>query len=353
MEVEMAVIKLKYVNEYVDRTGKVRRYFRRGAIRGVLPGSVGSAEFMASYEAFLDGRQQVEAKPRSAGGTVGRLITEYYGSRAFLDLKPSSRNIYRCVLEPFAETHGHRMVRDMPADKVAKIIEEVGKTKPAMGNLTASVLRALMKYAVKEKWRSDNPVLGIEPFKVGTHHTWTEGELRTFEQRWPLGTRERLAYALLLYTIQRTGDVSKMKRSDIEGGEIHVIQQKTGVELYLPILPELALAMKAYPANGLTLIGTGTGKPLGRSGLSNFMARAIELAGLPAKCVAHGLRKAGMRRMAEAGYSEKQIAAWSGHTTLKEIERYTKAADQRRLVRGSIMGTSREHQLTNGKRKSD
>jgi integrase len=123
--------------------------------------------------------------------------------------------------------------------------------------------------------------------------------------------------------------------------------------LYLPILPELALAMKAYPANGLTLIGTGTGKPLGRSGLSNFMARAIELAGLPAKCVAHGLRKAGMRRMAEAGYSEKQIAAWSGHTTLKEIERYTKAADQRRLARGSIMGTSREHRLTNGNRKSD
>ena len=147
----MAVIKLKYVNEYVDRTGKVRRYFRRGATRGVLPGNVGSEEFMTAYEAFLAGRQ-VEAKTQRTGeGTIGRLITEYYGSRAFLDLKPSSRQIYRCVLEPFAKTHGHRMVRDMPTDKVAKIIEAVGKTRPAMGNLTASVLRALMKYAVKEE----------------------------------------------------------------------------------------------------------------------------------------------------------------------------------------------------------
>src|SRR6516225_1313405 len=255
MEVEMAVIKLKYVNEYVDRTGKVRRYFRRGAIRGALPGNVGSAEFMAAYEAFLAGRQ-VEAKTQRTGeGTFGRLITEYYGSRAFLDLKKSSRQIYRCVLEPFAKTHGHRMVHDMPTDKVAKIIAAIGETKPAMANLTASVLRALMKYAVKAKWRSDNPVLGIEPFKIGTHHTWTEGELKTFEERWPLGTRERLAYALLLYTAQRVGDVARMKRSDIADGEIHVIQEKTGAELYIPLVPELQRALKAYPARGLTLIG--------------------------------------------------------------------------------------------------
>jgi len=37
--------------------------------------------------------------------------------------------------------------------------------------------------------------------------------------------------------------------------------------------------------------------------------------------VADGLRKAKMRRLAEAGATEKEIAAWSGHTTLREIER--------------------------------
>jgi hypothetical protein len=79
----------------------------------------------------------------------------------------------------------------------------IGETKPGMANLTKSVLQKMMKYAVKAKWRPDNPVLGIEAFKRGTHHTWTEGELKTFETRWPLGTRQRLAYALLLYTGQR------------------------------------------------------------------------------------------------------------------------------------------------------
>jgi integrase len=274
--------------------------------------------------------------PRTGEGSLGRLITEYYSTTAFRNLKPSSQRGYKYALEPLAKAHGHRLVRDMRADKIAKIIADIGAKKPGMANFTKSVLQKLMKYAIGAKWRSDNPVVGIDRFKSGTHHTWTEGELKTFEKHWPLGTRERLAYALLLYTIQRVGDVAKMKRSDIADGEIHVVQDKTDAELYLPILPALAQAMKAYPARGLTLIGAVDGRPLTRPALSHVMRDAIKAAGLPAKCVSHGLRKAGMRRMAEAGFTEKQIAAWSGHKTLREIERYTQAADQKKMARASV-----------------
>jgi hypothetical protein len=43
-----------------------------------------------------------------------------------------------------------------------------------------------------------------------------------------------------------------------------------------------------------------------------------------------------LRRLAEAGATEKQIAAWSGHETLREIERYTQAADQKRLAQDAM-----------------
>jgi integrase len=52
--------------------------------------------------------------------------------------------------------------------------------------------------------------------------------------------------------------------------------------------------------------------------------------------VTHGLRKAAARRLAEAGCSANEIAAITGHTTLKEIERYTKAADQRKLATAAM-----------------
>jgi integrase len=83
-----------------------------------------------------------------------------------------------------------------------------------------------------------------------------------------------------------------------------------------------------------------------------MMRTAIKEAGLPAKCVAHGLRKAALRRLAEDGCTEKQIAAWSGHKTLSEIQRYTAAADQRRLARDAMSIKTRTG-LPNSKLKSD
>ena len=50
----MTLIRLPYVQEYRDRHGKARRYFRRpGFNRVTLPGTPGSPQFMAAYEAAL------------------------------------------------------------------------------------------------------------------------------------------------------------------------------------------------------------------------------------------------------------------------------------------------------------
>ena len=77
----------------------------------------------------------------------------------------------------------------------------------------------------------------------------------------------------------------------------------------------------------------------------------IATAGLPELCVTHGLRKAAARRLAEAGCTTKEIAAITGHTTLQEVERYTKAAEQRRLARTAIRrlpgGTNTDEQSPN------
>jgi len=54
-------------------------------------------------------------------------------------------------------------------------------------------------------------------------------------------------------------------------------------------------------------------------------------AGLPDRSGPHGLRKAAARRLAEAGCSPHEIAAITGHTSLREVERYTKAVEQKKL----------------------
>jgi integrase len=343
---DMAVIRLPYVNTYADRHGNVRRYFRKRGHKPVpLPGIPGSAEFMAAYKDALGG--QAPKTAQQGPGSVSALIFDYFKSPAFTNLKPASQKAYRIVLDRFGALHGHRMVHDMPRAKVAAYIHAIGAVRPGMANLTRKVLRKVLAHGVRIGYRTDNPVTEIDAYKGGTRHTWTESELAAYERRWPLGTRERLAYALLLYTGQRGGDVVKMRRSDISGGAIAVVQQKTGTALSLPIQSELAVAMRAGPSNGLNLIGASNGRPITRFALTDLVKRAAKRAGLPPECLPHGLRKAQMRRLAEGGATVKEIAAISGHKTLHEIERYTAAADQKLLSRRAIARLKQEPEVPN------
>lgn len=332
----MTRVKLPYIHEYRDRTGQVRRYVRRPGQRKVaLPGFPGSPEFMAAYTSAVEN----EARPRAsrhAAGTVGALVTDFMGSVDFSNLKPKSQKIYRMVLERFAVKDGHRLVRDLPADKARKIVEEIGAKRPGMGNLTRAVLRKLFEYAIDTGQRNDNPFGRIKRYKLGSHHTWTDHEMAVYEAQWPLGTRQRLAYEILLLTTQRVSDAVELQRREVKTGAFSVTQRKTGAMLVIPIHPRAMRAIKATPAKGLYIIGDPNGRSMSPNALSKFMTAAIAKAGLPPRCVPHGLRKAGMRLLAEHGSSAHELKAMSGHKSIEQVQNYTEQADQARLARAAM-----------------
>jgi integrase len=331
----MTKIRLPYIQEYRDRHGRPRRYVRRpGSRRVALPGLPGSPEFMQAYQDAMTGPLVRPRAPKA--GTLAALTAEFFSSTEFANLKPSSQATYRLTLGPVLELDGHRLVRDLPADKARKIIQEIGANRPAMANLTRAVLQRVFSFAMAIGQRRDNPFTAVPKYKIGTHHTWTDEQLSTYEKRWPLGSRERLAFDVLLYTAQRGGDVVRMQRSDIRDGVITVVQEKTGAEVFVPLHPALARSIKAGPAKGIYLVGDRSGRPINRRTLTVLISTAAKAAGLPVECVAHGLRKAALRRLAEHGATSKEMQAISGHRSLAEIERYTQQADQRRLARAAI-----------------
>jgi len=130
---------------------------------------------------------------------------------------------------------------------------------------------------------------------------------------------------------------------DIEGGALRVTQLKTDEKLWIPIHPDLRAALEKWPRTHVTILTTAWGKPFSAAGYGNWMSDAIRAAGLPGRCVLHGLRKAAARQLAEAGCSEKEVASITGHRTLKEVERYTRGASQRRLCKGRGRTTDRTH----------
>ena len=126
----------------------------------------------------------------------------------------------------------------------------------------------------------------------------------------------------------------RMGHQHVSDGAIHIRQIKTGREVWIPVHEALAAIIAKAPTN-LTFILTDQGKPFTPTGFGNWFHRECLAAGLRG-CSAHGLRKAAARRLAEAGCSTHEIAAITGHASLKEVARYTEAVDRRKLAASAM-----------------
>lgn len=340
------------VSTFTDRHGKPRfRYRRKGAKAVYLPGLPGSPEFAQGYADAIAGlaTKRTIGAERTIPGTLNALIVAFYKSAEWAQLEASTQRTYRGVYERFRREFGSFRVAQLTRERVLAIRDKRASTPAAANNLVRR-LRTLMQFAVDRGLRADDPTANVKPLTIKSDgfHTWTEAEIATFEARWPVGTRERLAMDLLLYTAQRGSDVRLMGRQHVRGGRMVVKQLKTRAELEVSIHPRLHESL-ATVAERMTFVLTQFGEPYSPKGFGNWFSEACTRAGLP-HCSAHGLRKAAARRLAEAGCSASQIAAVTGHKTLKEVERYVKAAEQRGLAdaaMASIGGTQREQDLSN------
>jgi integrase len=208
---------------------------------------------------------------------------------------------------------------------------------PWAANALRNILRALMRHAIEIGLRTDDPTRDVRAIRLKSdgYHSWLDDEIAQFENRHPIGSRARLALALLLNTGQRRSDVIKMGRQNIRNGFLHIRQQKTGIVLLIPVHTALAGIIAQTPADHLTFLTTQYGSPFSQTGFSYWFREECDKAGLR-HCSAHGLGKAAARRLAEAGCTAHEIAAITGHASLREIVRYTKAADQQRLASAAM-----------------
>jgi integrase len=330
----------RYVHGFVDRHGKPRFYFRRAGFGSrPLRGSLYSSQFMDDYEAALAGQSLPIGADRARPGTMAALALSYFASPQFRGMRSSSQKIYRGIIERFCREHGDKRAVLLGREHIVRLMAGYAD-RPNIANALRRVLRAMMRHAMDINLRRDDPTRDVRAIRVKSagHHSWTDAEIAQFEQHHPVGSRARLALALLVYTGQRRGDVIRMGPQHDRDGALQVKQEKTGAELIIPIHPELAAVIAATPSGHLTFLTTRFGRPFEGSGFSHWFRDACDQAGLP-HCSPHGLRKAAARRLAEAGCTAHEIGAITGHASLAELVRYTRAADQRRLAEAAMAKT--------------
>lgn len=370
---------LKYLINDRDRHGNDRIYFRRPAgpklrmqapheFRGKL--LFVSQEFIAEHRRYFAGYVAVAAptqrvvKSRAVAGSLRWLVELYYSEdEAYAALDQRTRHVRKLILdeiclEPFSEDDptpvGQIAASSMPPLFVRKLRDRK-VDKPEAGNSRVKALRQVFKFAVAENLCASNPAREVSYIVTGSDgfHTWDLGEVRQFEEAHPIGTKARLALALLLYLGVRRSDVVLFGKQHVRKAEHmsdelrevhsgrwlkytqHKNRRRRPVTLEVPILPELEEIIAASPVGDMTWLVTAFKKPFTSNGFGNWFRNQCDKAGLPL-CTAHGLRKAGATIAAENGATPHQLMSIFGWRTLKEAERYTRAASQKRLAAGAM-----------------
>jgi len=336
----MARIKLRYVNAFANHRRKnerVRYYFRRRGFKAIpLPGLPGSEAFMEAYQmalAAIPDTDRAEIGSRQTEpGTINALVVSYYNSADWANLMDDTRSSRRRIIEKFRAKHGSKRVRLLSREHIVKMLAEI--TRPTAKRSWLKAIRGLLKHAVPTM-RKDDPTEGIALIKLPKtkgHHTWTDDEIEQYPAYWPYGTQQRLVMEFALETVSRRGEVVRLGPQHVRNGRIRIERTHGSEDVDILISPELQAACDAMPKQHLTYIVTAYGKPRSKYGLGNDFAKWAREAGLPDRCRLHGLKKGGMRRRAERGYTTHELMALSGHKTLTEVQRYTDAADKRRLA---------------------
>jgi integrase len=324
----------KYVQGFIDRHGKPRFYFRRAGFKPVpLPGLPWSPEFMAAYEAAVP--REIGAS-RTKPGTVNDAIVRYFSSPDFSCFAESTQAMRRAVLERFRSEHGDKRITKLHPEHVGRI---VSKLKPYAQRNMLKTLRGLMSFAVKDRLLAADPTIGCKLVRVkdtGGFATWSEDHIAAFMAKHPIGSRARLAIALLLFTGQRRGDIVRLGRQHVREGVLSIRTNKTSAQIDIPVLPELQAVFDATPSEHLTYLVTDFGKPFTAAGFGNWFRDVCADAGLPIGISAHGLRKAAATRFADHGATAHELMAWFGWKRITEAERYTRAANRKALALGMV-----------------
>ena len=327
----------KYVNAFANkqRTNQTVRYVfrRKGQKSVVLPGPFLSQAFNAAYATALAGAPQKIGADRTEPGSVDALCVKFYASSFWREtLTDASRQTYRPIIERFRAKYGWGKVAQVNPEIIARLLDKVAK--PSARKKLLKVLRMLMQAAIPSLLKTD-PTAGIKvtlPKSKG-HHSWTDDEIEQYRAHWPLGTPARLVMEFALETTSRRTEVARLSPQHVKDGWLKIERCHRSRDVEILITPALQAAIDAMPAIGMRTYVVGKrGGPLTPDAVAGEFAKWATEAGLPANCRLHGLKKAGLRTIAEKGASTHELQSISGHKTLAMIQHYTDAVDRKKLA---------------------
>lgn len=283
--------------------------------------------------------QRVTKKMHIEEDTVDALWQFYTSRDAYQKLSANSRRTYSFLYRTASEMRigksnipfGRMLIKNVTA-KTADDLFLVLKNSKSLhrANSVVKVLRRIW-FVGRRGVLSDsasNPFQQMGLQKLNPRRTrWTSDEVNTFVRTADdLGFKSVGTLALLCYDLcQRPGDMRQLIWANFNGDLFSFTQEKTGQEMNLELSPRLSERFSDIPRgddDDFIITYEATGRPYDMRMYAKIAQHVRTVAKLDPDLQIRDLRRSGATTMGEAGCTEDEIAAVTGHTSRQMLEIY-------------------------------
>jgi Pyocin activator protein PrtN len=257
----------------VSRHGKVVWFvqIKRGAPKIRVRGEYGSDEFNAAYLAAIANVPAPKTPEIKAGkGSLEWAWALYKQSASWQSKSGATRRQRENIMKHVLASAGSQPVSVIDDVAISEGVDRRAKT-PYQAKNFAQTMRQFFKWLKKNKFINENPCDGLELPKrpnTGGFKEWNYEEILRNEERWPLGTRERVMLDAYMYTGLRRGDATFLLMAQYNGKVI--IPVETVCRDYFSHLTPTKFIEKVRAGEiKLPLVRLGTGQKAAKSNPSS------------------------------------------------------------------------------------
>ena len=306
-------VRLKGINKVTAKLadGTVHAYYYAWKGGPRLEGKPGTPEFIASYNAAVTTKVTTKAQ------VLQVLIDKFEASSDFTTLAPRTRSDYRRHMAAI-----ERKFSDFPlaalGDRRSRAIfrewrDELATRSLRQADYAWTILARILSWALDRGHIDTNPCeRGGRLYSVNRKDSvWTLDDEALFLS--VASPQLRLAFLLAIWTGQRQGDLLKLTWAAYDGSWIRLRQGKTGARVSVPASQVLKAVLDTTKRHSPVILVSQDLKPWTEDGFRSSWRKACMKAGIT-RLTFHDLRGSAVTRLALAGCTVPEIAAFTGHS---------------------------------------
>jgi integrase len=268
--------------------------------------------------------------------TVGLIIDQYLAAVAPTITKITLYH-YGRSLEFAKRAWGNLPIEGLRPAHIQELMDGMATT-PSKANHFLSTMKSLSGWARVKDYIAHSLTEGVRAHKItGGHKPWTDAQIAAAQAN--LSGMIRRGFMLYLYTGQRGQDVVRLGWNHVDDGGFNLVQKKTGVDVWCPIVPELAAEMATWEKQPGPFLRQPNGAAYERKSFWRHFTEAIENIPELGDVTLHGLRCTAVIRLRREGLSTGQIGDIVG-MSLGTINRYCRFADRKSSGKAALIQIS-------------